>query len=180
MAQQYLGGQAQVSLNGLTIPATLLSEVSVELTEGTRETATLGGTFTQPTGVFETAQAMFTLFLPTMDYLKTIFPAKFNAPTAPQLTGNLIFGGGSCVTQAGTPVNIHFTCDDSDNNDVYFYNGLVQMNFNPTYSTGDSISVEIMVLAQPAANGNIVRLGTGNLVAKSIYNATTMTTTTVV
>lgn len=180
MAQQYLGGQAEVSLNGLTVPATLLSEVAVELTEGTRETATLGGTFTQPTGVFETAQAMFTMYLPSMDYLKTIFADKYNAPTAPQLSGNLIFGSGNCTTQLGTPVNIHFSCDDDDDNDVFFYNGLVQLNFNPTYSTGDSVSVEITVLAQPDDNGNIVRIGTGNLTAKSIYNATTMVTDVVV
>lgn len=180
MAQNYLGGQAEVSLNEVTIPATLLSEVSVELTEGTRETSTLGGTFTQPTGVFETAQAMFTMFLPSMDYLKAIFPDKYNAPTAPQLSGNLIFGAGNCVTQTGTPVNIHFTCDDDDDNDIYFYNGLVQLNFNPTYSTGDSVSVEITILAQPDEDGNVARIGTGNLTAKSIYNATTMATDTVV
>lgn len=180
MAQQYLGGQAEVSLNELTIPATLLSEVAVELTEGTRETSTLGGTFTQPTGVFETAQATFTMFLPSMDYLKTILPDKYNAPTAPQLSGNLIFGSGNCVTQTGTPVNIHFSCDDDDDNDVYFYNAQVMTNFNPTYSTGDSLTVEVTILAQPDDDGNIVRIGTGNLTAKSIYNATTMATDVVV
>ncbi len=35
-----LGGPAEVAINGITIPASLLSEVSAEFTEGTRERET--------------------------------------------------------------------------------------------------------------------------------------------
>jgi hypothetical protein len=175
-----LGGPAEVALNGITIPASLLSEVSVEFTEGTRERTTLGGVFTKPSGVFETAQATFTMYLPSMDYLKNIFPARYNAPTAPQTSGNVILNSDNCTTTDAGPVNIHYTCEDNDANDVHIYAGLAAMNFNPTYNASDDVTIEVTIYAQPDENGNIGRLGTGDLTQVSIYNATTEETEPVV
>lgn len=171
-----LGGPAEVALNNTVIPASLLSEVSVELTEGTRERKTLGGTFNRPSGILETAEVKFTMYLPSMDYLKTIFPGRYNAPTAPQLTGNIIFGNNSCAQTDAGPVNIHYTCEDNDNNDIHIYNGQAALNFNPTYTGEDDLTVEITIYAQPDADGNIGRLGTGNLTAVSTYDPATETT----
>ena len=171
-----LGGPAEVAINGITIPASLLSEVSVEFTEGTRERETLGGTFTKPSGVMDTAQAMFTLYLPSMDYMKNIFPERYNAPSGEQTSGNIVLNSDTCVTTDAGPVNIHYTCEPLDNNDVYIYSGLAQLNFNATYNASDDLTIEVTIYAQPDDNGNVARMGTGNLTQDSYYNATTNAT----
>lgn len=171
MAQ--LGGLAEIAINGITIPASLLSEITVELTEGMRERDTLAGTFSRPSGTLETATASFTLFLPSIDYLKDIFPNRFNDPTAPQLTGNFIWDSQSCVTTSPSPVNIHYTCETNDNNDIHFYSGIAQLNFNPTFNGSDDLTIEVTIHAQPDVNGRVYRLGTGDLTADSIYDAET-------
>ncbi len=166
-----LGGPAEVAINGITIPASLLSEVSVEFTEGTRERTTLGGTFTKPSGILETAQATFTMYLPSMDYLKNIFPSRYNAPSGEQDTGNVIFNSDTCVTSDAGPVNIHYTCEPLDNNDIHIYSGLASLNFNPTFNASDDLTIEVTIFAQPDDDGNIARMGTGNLTQDSFYNA---------
>lgn len=172
MAQlNVLGGPAEVAINGITIPASLLSEVSVEFTEGTRERETLGGTFSKPSGVLETAEATFTLYLPSMDYLKNIFPGRYSAPSGEQDTGNVIFNSDTCVSTDAGPVNIHYTCEPLDNNDVHIYNGQAALNFNPTYNAEDDLTIEVTIYAQPDDDGNIARMGTGNLTQDSFYNA---------
>ena len=178
MAQNYLGGAAEVAINEQLIPAELLSEVSVEFTEATRETETLAGTFTQPTGMLETAQATFTMFLPSMDYLKVLFPGLYNAGSGERVgQGNVILNTGECLSVENTPVNIHYVCDGAnDKNDVFIYNGRVQMNMALTYSTGDSMSVEVTVFAQPDDDGNVARFGSGNLTEDSYFDYTTMQT----
>lgn len=168
-----LGGAAEVAINGITIPASLLSEVSVEFTEGTRERETLGGTFTKPSGVLETAQAMFTLYLPSMDYLKNIFPGRYNAPSGEQDTGNVIFNSDTCVETEAGPVNIHYTCEPLDNNDVHIYSGLAQLNFNPVYNATDDLTIEVTIMAQPDDDGNVARMGSGNLTQDSYYDDAT-------
>lgn len=173
MQPSVLGGPAEVAINNIAIPASLLSEVAVELTEGTRERETLGGTFTKPSGVLDTAQVTFTLYLPSMDYLKHIFPERYNAPSGEQTTGNIIFNSDNCATVEAGPVNIHYTCEPLDNNDVYIYSGLAMLNFNPTYNASDDLTIEVTIYAQPDEDGNIARLGTGDLTADSYYDPTT-------
>lgn len=178
MAQKYLGGVAEVAINESLIPAELLSEVSVEVTESTRDTETLRGKFTQPTGMIDTAQATFTMFLPSMDYLKVLFPNLHNAGSGERIgEGNLIIGAGECLQQDATPVNIHYTCDGADDtNDVLFYSALVQLNLSLTYNNSDSLSVEVTVFGQPDDDGKVVRFGSGNLTEDSYFDHTTMNT----
>lgn len=175
-----LGGPASVALNGHQIDASLLSEVVVEVTEQTRERSTLGGTFTRPTGVLQSSMARFTMYLPSMDYLKHIFPGKYNAPTAPQTAGNVIFNANECVTTEAGPVNIHYNCEGNDANDVFFYNAQAALNFNSTYDNENDLTVEVTLYAQPDSNGNVVRFGTGNLTAISEWDVDTETTVAVV
>lgn len=174
-----LGGPAEVAMNGMTIPASLLSEVAAEFTEGTRERESLGGTFTRPSGVLETAEVTFTLFLPSMDYLKNIFPGRYNAPTnaVAQKTGNVVFDSSKCTTTNTGPTNIHYICENNDNNDIFIPAGLAAFNINPEYNSDDPLTVEITIYAQPDANGVVARLGTGNLATNSVYQASTGTTT---
>ena len=171
-----LGGIADVSLNGITIPASLLSEVSVELTSATRERETLAGKFTRNAGVLDTAQATFTMYLPSIDYLKDIVPSQYNAPTGgAQTTGNIVWTNTTCAVDE-TPVNIHFVCATTDDNDVYFPNASVSMNFNPTYNMSDELTIEVVVYGNPDENGVVARAGTGDLTAKSKYNPATEAT----
>lgn len=178
MAQNYLGGVAEVAINENLIPAELLSEVSVEFTEGTRDTETLAGKFTQPTGMFDTAQATFTMFLPSMDYLKVLFPNLHNAGSGERVgQGNVILNAGDCFYSDSTPVNIHYVCDGSDDsNDVFIYSGRVQLNLALTWNNSDSLSVEVTVFAQPDDNGNVVRFGAGDLTQDSYFDSATMAT----
>ena len=178
MAQNYLGGAAEVAINENLIPAELLSEVSVEFTEGTRDTETLAGKFTQPTGMLDTAQATFTMFLPSMDYLHVIFPGLYNAGSGERVNqGNVILNTGDCLTMDNTPVNIHYVCDGaSDTNDVFIYSGRVQLNLALTMNNSDSLSVEVTVFAQPDDSGNVARFGSGNLTSDSYFDYATMQT----
>lgn len=175
-----LGGKAEIAINNITIPASMLSEVVSTFTEGTRERDTLGGKFTRPSGSLDKAEAKFTLYLPSMDYLKNILPDRFNAPTSPQTTGNIILNADTCVTTSAGPVNIHYTCDDNDNNDIFIYSGLALLNMETTFNPSDDLSIEVMIYAEPDVDGNVARFGTGNLTAESIYDATTQTTIPVV
>ena len=173
MATTVLGGPAEVAINEMAIPPEFLSEISVEVTEGTRERTTLGGKFTRPSGVVDTATAMFTMYLPSMDYLKNIFPNRYNAPSGDQTTGNIVVSSDTCISAQAGPVNIHFTCETNDDNDVYFYNAQAQLNFNPTYNDTDDLTIEVTLYAQPDDNGDIVRFGTGDLTEESIYDPET-------
>lgn len=179
MNNNYLGGAAEIAINEMLIPATLLSEVSVEVTEGTRDVETLGGKFTQPSGMIDTAQATFTLLLPSMDYLKVLFPDLYTAGSgerAGQGRVELTFGG--CMEISNTPVNIHYVCDGaSDTNDVYIANGRVLVSLPLTWNTSDPLSVEVTVYAQPTEDGSpAVRAGIGNLTQDSYFDHQTMNT----
>lgn len=178
MAQKYLGGVAEVAINESLIPAELLSEVAIEFTEGTRDTETLAGKFTQPTGMFDTAQATFTMFLPSMDYLKVLFPNLHQAGSGERVNeGNVILNAGDCFYSEATPVNIHYVCDgNDDSNDVFIYSGRVQLNLAMTWNNSDTLSVEVTVFAQPDDNGNVVRFGAGNLTSDSYFDYETMQT----
>jgi hypothetical protein len=170
-----LGGKASIAINEIEIPSYMISEITPNFVEGTRTRTTLGGVFNRPSGVFETAELSFTLFLPSYDYLKNIFPGEYNAPTAPQTTGNLIFGAGTCSTTVAVPVNIHYECEGTDANDIHIFGALAAMNFNPTLNDSDDLSVQVTLYAQPTTAG-LFRLGTGDLTAPSIYDPATETT----
>ena len=128
MATSYMGGKVDVSLNGITIPATLISDegVTTTLTEGTREIATMGGTFTQASGTYDESTVVFNVVLPNMNYLGVLFPDQYTASTdRPTIAGQTIFGGDSCSVRANTPLVVHYTCDPNSDNDVFIPNGAV-------------------------------------------------------
>lgn len=172
MATQVWGGKATIEFGGVSIPSFMLSEISVEITEATRERSTLAGTFRRPAGTIDTAQATVTMYLRDVEDLKNIFPGQYNAPTQPETSGNIIIGSESCATAEGSPLNIHFECESDDTKDVFFYEALPLLNFSATYNATDDLTVEVTFMAQPDADGNIARIGTGDLTKKSIYDAT--------
>ena len=175
MNETILGGQADVAIGNFLIPARFLGDISPDFKEGTRETTTLGGKRTQPSGIMDTAELTFMLYLPSKDYLKHIWADIYNAPSGDQLTGNFNLGAGTCTTRTPVPVNIHYTCEDNDDNDDHIYSALVAFNYNPTLNDSDGLAVEVTVYAQPTENGYI-RIGTGDLTQESIYDTATQAT----
>lgn len=174
MNETILGGKAELAIGTSLIPAQFLGDIVPNFQEGVRETTTLGGTRSAPSGNYETAELTSTLFLPSMDYLKNIWDEIYNAP-AGNTTGNFFLGSNTCQTREPVPINIHYTCDDNDANDVHIFAGLVAFNFNPTYNDSDGLSVELMIYAQPTDEG-YVRIGTGDLTQESIYDVATEST----
>ena len=173
----FLGGKADLSIGAITIPARLLSEITPNFVEGTREVTTLAGTTTKPSGTFETKELTFMMYLPSQVYLNSVFPGLYNAPTGSG-NGNMIFGGNTCQTTEPLPVNIHYVCEDTDKNDVFIYAALPLISYNPTYNEGDALAVEVTLYAQDTDNG-VFRLGAGLLNVPSIYDAATQTSVAV-
>lgn len=177
----YMGGKVDVSLNGITIPAQFLSDegATTTLTEGTREVATMAGTFTQSSGTYDEATVVFNVVLPNMNYLKNVFPDLYTASSdRPSVAGQVDFGGDSCTARSNTPVVVHYSCDDNSDNDVFIPNGAVQASVELVQNATDPVTVAVTVNAQPnedtnlAPEGLIARLGTGSLVGETIWDAT--------
>ena len=178
----YLGGKAEISIQtalagtGVTIPPAFIQEISVEVKEGERDVQSLAGNFSTPNGNVDKPMVTVTMVLDSMERLKAVFGDLYNAPTGTQTTGNFIIGGSTCASRDGGWLNIHYVCDETDDNDVYFYNALAQVNFAPTYNADDALTVEVVFMGQPDEDGNIVRIGTGLLSAPSLFDAATGTT----
>lgn len=171
-----LAGKWELAIGSTLIPAQLLGDITPNYEEGTVEAETQAGTRTQPSGKASTAELTFTLYLPSMDYLKAIYADVYNDPTDDsQETGNIIFGSSTCTTTTPVPINIHPVCDTTDDNDIHVYAGLVHHTFNPTLSTSDAVAVETTISMQPTENGYL-RLGTGDLSQPSYYDVTTQST----
>lgn len=176
MNDTLMGGKFEMSIGNVLIPASLLGDISPNYEEGTLEAETQAGTRTQPSGKASTAELTFTLYLPSIDYLKTLWAEAYNEPTASaQKSGNIIFGGSSCSSRAPLPINIHPVCEESDDNDVHVFAGLVNMTFNPTFSTGDAVSIEATISMQPTEDG-YMRIGTGDLSQPSYWDVTSQST----
>jgi len=175
MALRTMEGAAEVAFRDGIISADMLSEIAIVLNEGTRSRTTLAGTFTTPSGTLEESTATTTLYPPSWGWLgENIIRSRYNAPSGTQDEGNIIWNANNCsgVIDLG-PLNIHFVCEDDDNKDVFFYNAQLQVNIAPTYNESDPLSVELVFHAQPDENGNVYRLGTGDLTHKSIWNPAT-------
>lgn len=174
MATTYMGGKVDVSLNGVTIPAQYLSDegATTTLTEGTREIPTMAGTFKQASGTYDEAMIVFNVTLPSMNYLKNIFPDMYTASSdRPTLAGRVAFGGEDCTVRENTPVVVHYTCDENSDNDVYVPNGAVQASIELVQNASDPVTIEVTVNAQPDDDGVIAYLGTGDLTEPTLWNA---------
>lgn len=170
-----LGGKYELAIGATLIPASLLGDITPNYSEGMLEAQTQSGVRRIPSGKADTAELTFTLFLPSIDYLKVLFNDMYNDPSGTQETGNIVFGSNSCSTVSPLPVNIHPVCEEDDNNDIHIYAGLVSTTFNPTLSTSDAVSIDCTITMQPTANGYL-RLGTGDLAKPSYYDVASQST----
>lgn len=171
-----MSGNWEMSIGNTLIPAQLLGDISPNYEEGSLEANTQAGVRRQPSGKADTAELTFTLFLPNFDYLKVLFADAYQKGTGDlQKSGAVVFGGKSCSTRKPLPINIHPVCEETDDNDIHIFAGLVAMAFNPTLSTSDAVSVEATVQMQPV-DGDYMRLGTGDLSKPSKWDVTTQST----
>lgn len=176
MDETLMAGKWEMSIGATLIPAQLLGDITPNYAEGTVEAKTQAGTRKQPSGKADTAELTFTVYLPNMDYLKVLWADAYQEPTDTlQKTGAIVFGGNTCSTRTPLPINIHPTCEDTDDNDIHIFAGLVNMAFNPTLSTSDAVAIEATVQMQPTASG-YMRLGTGNLAKPSRYDVSSQST----
>lgn len=176
MENKLLGGKWEMAIGSTLIPAQLLGDIAVNYEEGTLSVETQSGVRNQPNGKASTAEITFTLYLPNTDYLKVLFADIYNEPTAEaQKSGNIIFGGNSCGMATPLPINIHNSCEPTDDNDIHVFAGMVNTTFTPSLTTGDVVSVEATIMMQPV-NGQYMRLGTGDLSQPSYYDVETQTT----
>lgn len=172
-----LGDPVEISFRDFTIPSTMLGEVNPSFPTGTRERVTQTGTFSRSSGRLDNPRVTAQLFIPSMDWLgKNILKSKYNAPTAPATQGNIIWNADLCASVDLGPVNIHPTCNETDDDDIFLYNASLQVNFEPTLNGQDDASIEIVFHANPDEDGNTYRWGTGNLTALSHYDAATEAT----
>lgn len=181
MNEDVLGGVVEIAFRNFTIPAHLLGEPSISIEEGTRERTTQAGTFRRGSGTLDTAEITIPMYIPSWDWFgENIMRARYTAGTG-ENTGNVIWNANTCSgsVDAGK-VNFHYVCDTNDNNDIFFYNASMRVNINPTFATGEDLMVELTFLANPDEDGNVYRLGTGDVTDESIYDVTTQTTIDVV
>lgn len=172
-----LAGNYELSVGNITIPAELLGDLSPNYAEGEISADTQSGVINTPSGKAETSEFTFTMFLPrknAMTYLAQIWPGAYNAPTGEsQESGNLEFGSKACQQREPQIYHIHNLCDTTDDNDMHIPAGVAKIDFNPTLSTSDAVSLEVTVYMQPDENGVRFRFGTGDLSQPSKYDVTT-------
>lgn len=172
-----MSGPASLSFRDKTIPASMLSEVTVTVSEKERERETLAGTFRRGAGTLDEVMAVATLYPPSMDWLgENILQSRWTTGSG-SLAGNIIFNSDSCSASVDAgKVNIHFECENTDDNDVYFYNASLRVNFEMNYTSDDDLTVELTFYGNPDDDGNVVRLGTGDLTQASVYDPDTQAT----
>ena len=163
-----VGGPAELSFGSVLIKQPLISEINPVLETGTRERTTLAGTFTKNAGTINDPRIEFTIFVPSYEWLAENLLSEFYSTGTP--TGNAIWNAETCPDFDIGTTNIHFTCDDNDANDIFFYNGSLVLNINPTYNDSDFIEIEAAIHANPDEDGNVFRIGTGSLVEESVFD----------
>lgn len=150
-----MAGKYELSIGSVLLPTEVLGDITVTYTEGTIEAETQAGVRRQGSGKTEEANVAFTVFLPSMDYLGIIFPDNYTAKSGTGDAGKITFGGDACSNPTALPINIHPVCEATDKNDIHIYAGIVQKNATVGLTTGDAVSIDVTIDAQPTANGTI-------------------------
>ena len=183
MAQTYKSGKVDVSIvpeggTGVTIPAHYIAGdgVATTMTEGTREIGTMAGNFTTPSGTIDEATVVFSVVLPSMNYLKNVFPDLYTASVdRPTVAGQTVFGSEECTARGSAKLVIHYSCDTNSDNDIYIPNAMISYNASVTQNVDDALTVEITAYAQPSddINGGVAVYGTGSLTDETVFDVTT-------
>lgn len=170
--KNFIAGKWELAIGNVLIPADLLGDISVKYTEKSLEWDTQAGISKMPSGIPETAEMTFNLFVPNIDYLKHIWPDYYESSTA---GGGAINFGKGMPARTPKPVNIHQSGAKTDESDFHIYAGLANVDVNAELSTSDVFAIEVTINAQPTENGYI-RIGSGSKTGKSIYDVATQTT----
>ena len=177
---KYLGGKAELAFGANVIEPQFLGDITVNLTEGTRTTSSLGGNITTPSGTYETAEITGSFLLPSMDALQKLYAHLYKSGTGTD-AGRVEFGSNTCIEQEAKTVNIHYTCEQNYKNDFHANAALIKADFNVTYNADSVLSVPFTIELQPDSDGRYGWAGNGDLTKENtLWDATTQTWVTVV
>lgn len=168
----YLGGKAELAFGTNTIEPDFLGDITVELTEGTRSTTSLGGVVSKPSGAYETAQVTGNFILPSMDAQKLLYSHIYEAGVG-ERPGRVVFGGNTCSEQTPKTLNIHYTCESTSKNDFHANSAVIKADFNVTYDTDGTLTVPFTIMLQPDDDGEYGFAGAGSLTEDVLWDATT-------
>lgn len=170
MSAYKFNGPISLAFRDFVVPKSMLGETELSLESTTRERTTQGGTFTEPTGTFETQEFSVTLFAPSLNWFIQNF-LKTGGEEGTEGQFNFVNNADECVPVEVGPLNIHPHCETNDANDVHFYNAQMGWNVGATLSDSDPAEIELTFYANPDDDGNVWRLGTGDLTQESEWDA---------
>lgn len=173
--QTLLAGKYEMSIGNVLLPVEVLGDISVAYKEGTIEAQTQAGVRRQGSGKTEEASVTANIFLPSMDYLGIIFPDNYTVKSGTGDSGKITFGGGACSNPTALPINIHPICEKTDKNDIHVYAGVVRKDASITLTTGDAVSIEVTIDAQPTVNG-VITFASPNPAKKTKWDVATQAT----
>lgn len=178
MSAYKFNGPIALSFRDFTVPTSMLGETELSLESTTIDRETQGGTFTQPTGTFETQEFTVTLFAPSLTWFVKNF-LKDGGETGDTDDYNFIVNADECTPVESGPLNIHPQCEDNDANDVHFYNAFMAWSVGATLSDGDPAEIELTFYANPDSDGNTWALGSLDLTQESEWDAESESTVAV-
>lgn len=165
-------GPISLAFRDFVVPKSMLGETELSLESTTRERTTQGGTFTEPTGTFETQEFSVSLFVPSVSWFVQNF-LKDGGNEGANDEYNFVYNADECVPVEIGPLNVHPHCEGNDANDVHFYNAKLGWNIGATLSDGEATEIELTFYANPDSDGNTWRIGTGDLTQESEWDAET-------
>lgn len=136
-----MGGALEIDINGTTIPAFMLGEISANVAQVLRESERLSGTTSTPSNVLDNPSFDVTFFPNTWSDLQYFMPGNYDG-TSGSDTGAWTIGGGSCSLPTPVPVVFHYVCATDKKQDISF-TGNVSFEDNGARNASDDLSVTI-------------------------------------
>lgn len=165
-------GPVKLAFRDFVVPASMLGETELSLESSTRDRETQGGTFTEPSGVMETQEFSITLFAPSLSwFIKNFLKDGGNAGVNDEY--NYIYNADACKEVEMGPLNVQPCGENNDANDVHFYDAKMGFNLGTNLSPNEPAEIELTFYANPDADGNVWRLGTGDLTQESEWDPAT-------
>lgn len=170
-----LRGQAELCWRGSLFSASMFEEITVKFSSDQDEVRSLAG-LRETTSSTPDVEVTATILDTDIATLALLFPHVYN-PAVGGNCGQLLWGSSSCAV---TPelfgkLNIHYTCEADDCNDIFLYNAQIVTDFELSYKEKDARTIKVMWKATPDIDGNVVRIGTGDLTQASKYDCATET-----
>ena len=177
MSAYKFNGPIDLAFRNFVVPSSMLGEANLSMEQGERERETQGGTFTESTGTFETASMEVSIFVPSLKWFIENFLAEGGEVEGDE--ANFIYNADECVPQEVGPLNISPKCEGNDRQDVHFYNAVLRWEWDVDLHTNEAAEVSLVFHANPDEDGNVARIGSGDLTQESEWDVDTQDTVAV-